>query len=123
MKRETRIKLTTAVLARDKGFPQQTYPFYNGKGDVIVHTIIAPRDVMAYASSQSELQTWFREVHDIHINPQPSRETADHSNEITGYYMGEIWNTAGKLLNEGDDEFSTYEEALEAGLFFALKLI
>jgi len=72
----------------------------------------------------SLLQKWLREEHGIHVNPTPYRESADHSNEITGYYVGTIYYTNGDCYNGVEDSnYSTYEEALEAGLQEALKLI
>jgi len=118
----------TAKLAQEKGF------------DLICHNVYRididdkecyehkgaknGTDKLITAPSQFILQKWFREIHDIHINPEPYRETADHTGDITGYYMGEIRRGCkGELLNVGDDNYATYEEALEAGLLFALHII
>jgi hypothetical protein len=114
---EKHITKTTAKIAKEKGFNEKHSDFYIDKK--------ANGDFTDLPSvPQSLLQRWLREVHDIHVNPQPYHETADHTNDITGYYMGDIEHGArGKVLWVGDDNYSTYEEALEAGLLKALKEI
>ncbi len=66
---------------------------------------------------------WFRTKHGIHINPTPYQESADRTYEITGYYMGDIIHSSGKLLCCGDGNYSSYEKAREAGILQAIKLI
>jgi hypothetical protein len=64
-------------------------------------------------------------VHNIHVNPIPYREsTVPGDTEITGYYVGEIYNKEGKEIGHiGDSNFATYEDALERGLLKGLSLI
>ena len=69
-----------------------------------------------------ELQKWLREQHNIHVNPIPYYESVD--NEITGYYMGEIVRTVhGEKIYLGDDNYASYEEALEAGLIKVMETV
>ncbi len=127
--KEQLITFETAKLAKEKGFSeicQYLYSTLKGReGQLLAElfgTLEKPNRILA--PTQSLLQKWLRVVHDIHVNPEPYHESADHTNDITGYYMGDIEHGArGKVLWVGDDNYSTYEEALEAGLLKALKEI
>jgi hypothetical protein len=120
---EKHITFATAKLAKEKKFDTlcmwsylKGLPVLFGSNNQFESYISSP--------TQSLLQKWIREVHNIHVNPEPYGETADHTGDITGYYMGDIiHSTGGQVLVYGDDNYSTYEEALEAGLFKALKEI
>jgi len=118
--KEQLITFETAKLAKEKQFEESVSNAYTKEGN-----LWKGNDKRVYlAPTQSLLQKWLREVHNIHVNPQPYHESADHTNDITGYYMGDIEHGArGKVLWIGDDNYSTYEEALEAGLLKALKEI
>lgn len=67
------------------------------------------------ASTQSLLQRWLREVHNIHIEI-----SYDIDNEYGGGYII-IVRTKSKVLTF--DNQKSYEEALEVGLYEALKII
>jgi hypothetical protein len=145
--KEQLITFETAVLAKEKGFDLEfcnvgwhgdfgdlkgdnypflgTYSFYksiycNNKDE---HQIQRPR--------QSLLQKWLREVHEIYVysehdlNPKGNgilyhtnwgfinNPTTENRND---------WYRVGGGYSE-NEEFKTYEEALEVGLQEALKLI
>ena len=72
------------------------------------------KDYYLLAPTQSLLQKWLREVHNLHISVNPKILP---SNEIK-YYLFK-----GKIKKDFKDLFNTYEEALEVGLQEALKLI
>lgn len=91
--KDEEIELNTAILAWKKGFPKKL-----GK------------------ITQSLLQKWLREKHKINIS------MINGSNTINLYYY-EI-NMVNKFPIKGDGSKNyTYEEALEEGLYEALKLI
>lgn len=73
------------------------------------------------APTQSLLQRWLREIHNIHLNVEyyPDRETKNYC--ITGDYK--TLNQWTWIDHENDIDFDTYEEALELGLSKGLKLI
>lgn len=127
--KEELIKFETAKLAKEKGFDemcQYLYSTLKGREGQLLPELSGTmgQSNRILVPTQSFLQKWIREKYDIHVNPQPYHETADHTNDITGYYMGDIEHGArGKILYVGDDNYSTYEEALEAGLLKALKEI
>lgn len=66
------------------------------------------------APTQSLLQKWLREKHNIHIQILPY----NHKYLISILKYGQNGSNPNF-----DNEFDTYEEALETGLFEALKLI
>ena len=131
--KEQYVFFETAKLANEKGFKQieekcydplcmdvnHIYDWWNERGcsteERMKRLIPAP--------TQELLKKWLREVKNIHVNPVPYNETADRSNEITGYYIGEIMTTDGKMLSPGDGNYPTYEETLEKGLQIGLNHI
>ena len=65
------------------------------------------------APTQSLLQKWIREVHNILLYVYPYKDYAANVNDPF------VWRSS----YTAHKEFNTYEEALEAGLLEALKLI
>lgn len=135
--KEQLVNFEIAKLAKEKGFDEETYAFYNSANDLINplqshkgnehvnHIILSKynsskaydsltrKDATIYAApTQSLLQKWLRDVHNIivFINPYP-----------TTYACVVEYNKRGAKY--GTDLYDTYEEALEKGLIFALKII
>lgn len=121
--KEKLIELETAILAQEKGFDIETYqlPYmlegeHKGRRGASV-------DCKNYVKccTQSLLQKWLREIHNIQINigsfhclgkEKPFSLSID-------YTVNDIWTYA-----EFDEtDFETYEQALEYGLQESLKLI
>ena len=77
---------------------------------------------MVSAPTQSLLQRWLREEHNIHVIPMISSNVVYYGYEIIKYSSE---NENGKHIDaDFKQPFSkTYEEALEVGLQEALKLI
>lgn len=121
---EQLISFETAKLARERGFNEECYAYYDLDGEI--DSIFTNDNSFVYplnnfhnwgidyfnAPTQSLLQKWLREIHNIHIELQYGK--------INKYYY---------LIFKNDlCEFSsvislTYEEALEIGLQETLKLI
>jgi len=148
---ETLVSFKTAKLAKEKGFEAELTLFYNGIDDTVhesppdfIYTHAEFERVgnhhsnnkhwlkFCLAPTQSLLQKWLREECAIIVTSIPN---FFNKNELMGYIY-----TLDKFINgfhDGKDydsdqfailgdkvsEFNTYEEALEAGLFEALKLI
>ena len=121
---EQLISLETARLAKEKEFNQHgiTWLFYEENGRMW-NCDYENGDEDYICCTQELLKKWLREAHGIHINPVTYNETADRSGEVTGYYVGEIMTTDGKMVYPGDDNYPTYEEALEKGLQIGLNHI
>lgn len=112
------ITFKTAVLAKEKGFNEVCQKSYigtpavqtsdiNHKNTDYIHRCSAP--------TQSLLQRWLREVHNIFVSC-----SYDHI-KCDGTYF--IWYGVMAKSCDSEHGFKSYEEALEAGLQEALKLI
>jgi len=119
------VTFKTAMMARQKGFNEECRKIYEFNKDndfelielefedyettTMKNTVVA---LMVTAPTQSLLQKWLREKHDIHINI--FRNEDGHINYTykfdNPYERSTMW-------------FSTYEKALEEGLYKALQLI
>jgi hypothetical protein len=129
------ISFNTAKLAKEKGFkPERNWnPEYVPMWVEDDHSNI-PRegeykeedwDVEGYylRPTQTELQRWLREDHDIHIYVEPCRYK---QNRVYGATVA-----SDKIQEDGEhfwdsvaeDYFPIYEQALEDGLLYALTLI
>ena len=117
--KEKLISFETAKLAKEKGFHISSRGegmgkrvFINGE---LVNAIFSSKDHI-HAPTQSLLQKWLREVHEISI-------------KIDDYYTNSRVRFDYNVCELGSQEdnpvgiFETYEEALETGLQEALKLI
>ena len=126
------ISFETAKLAKEKGFCEKVYYFYNEDDETEkqLYTykrfmILNDEELKIEAPTQSLLQKWLREVHNCIVEVQfeklPCLNQLDWIVTVD-YYKPDFSN----LTEESDyesDYFSTYEEALEDGLYNALKLI
>ena len=115
--KEQLISFETAKLAKEKGFNIECSRSWIVSGSGLIHL---NNDHIYYAKSknykaptQSLLQKWLREKHDIHIETEYKWEYNHYV-----FHIGRV----GKIVR-GLKGFKTYEEALEKGLQEALKLI
>jgi len=121
----------TATLAKEKGFDEHTWSYYYN--DELCHGVLDNSEVkwnsdsdyssdhIWAAPTQSLLQKWLRDVHQIHI----SVDYFGRSDGKAGWGF-EFWKMLVSTSAESPshwENFDTYEEALEQGLLEALKLI
>lgn len=101
--KEVLISIATAKLAKEKGWENDKCSCHldECKFDAVVTT-------------QSLLQKWLRDEHNLHITPS--------YNEAGGYSLL-VTKFQHNHYIEPDDYFHFYENALEVGLCIALKLI
>ena len=72
------------------------------------------------APTQSILQKWLREVHDIHVTILPWKDHNGNEEE----YENKIYKFRPMIINNKTfDQYDTWEQALEIGLQESLKLI
>ena len=111
--KEQLITLKTAKLAKNKGFNELCE--YSYEGEILSRTVKPwnnSEDESEYAvCTQSLLQRWLREVHNMFLTVEYSLDKDDWF-----YYLYK--QQFNKYIH-----FKTYEEALEAGLYEALLLI
>lgn len=128
---EQKVNFVTAKLTQEKGFDwctNEAYLLDTEDGDEIKDSdweqIMEDNpdvfEFIGYAPTQSVLQKWLREVHNIFVN-------ADYYQgypEVRFYYDIKILGDDNYNGNQdSDDNIYTYEQALELGLQEALKLI
>ena len=145
---EQLISFDTAKLAKEKGFNIPTISYYSpkgrseesegymterlecsnwndGQGSYPTHA----KDVECSAPTQSLLQKWLREVHNIEvlisrIPPEAVLADKNKGKNILKNYNCYIWNLNSNPRIANNSTFlDIYEEALEIGIFQALKLI
>lgn len=106
---------------------------YNGQWKIIQPKAYNPKNPHIPAMSQSLLQKWIREVHNIHIevscvfysysqsqvwSVRMSEIPSCQKIQVEYYYLKDVDNENQEIF-----ELSSYEEALEVGLKEALKWI
>ena len=137
---EQLITFETAKLAKEKGFDFRCEKAYF---ETLKHALETSRDgeitfpykpprilkrnygdeftiFIAEAPTQSLLQKWLREKHEIYVSPRESYSfdnTLEYVCTVNGTYVNH--NIKDKPINR----FDTYEQALEVGLQEGLKLI
>lgn len=134
------ITFETGVLAKKKGFNWNTDGYFNGDGDVYYASYYDPtpnnktiegewfsggNEGLCTAPTQSVLQKWLREKHNIHVNPISNFTTrfGDYNLEIIFINKNIIDSIVFREPEKLKSFFDSYEEALEKGLQEALKLI
>lgn len=131
--KEQLISFETAKLAKEKGFDWSTFDSYS-KGILKSNTLHNSYDFnndpnfkgRLSAPTQSLLQKWLREVHNIHVHcfTYAFGWYVKHDNTPNPelWDKDKRWDSFNPEAVIGD-QFKTYEEALEVGLIEALKLI
>lgn len=119
------ISFETAKLAREKGcklslYHENRWSYFENNDEFICN--YDPRKEYPNAKqiiicNQTLLQKWIRDVHNIHIS-------LDYGS-LNKKWMFAVYkcDIEGKLLKDEFPIYPTYEEALEAGLQEALKVI
>lgn len=121
---DKRIGFDTAKLAAEKNFNWKTgSPSYMVNGNFVgeIGSCISC-NMYVLAPTQTMLQKWLREVHNIHVTPLIEGWSDLHHNyhaKVTFQKDG-FWEWI--IPTKGKDNLS-YEEALEIGLYEGLKLI
>ena len=119
---EQLITFDTAKLAKEKGFDWQTNMVYKQellytRDNIIKNSAFKNSKVYrATAPTQSLLQKWLREVHNIHVVALPWKDHCDDANDPVKY-RGMIFRV------KTYEEHLQQEDAMEKVLFEALKLI
>ena len=122
--KEQLITFETAKLAKEMGFQSYTSFYYSEDGEIKGTKMGMHGNPNAYggisAPTQSLLQKWLREVHEINL----FMSTWGYNNEF--YHVEDIIKGLGfssTIIGNGGKGSTNYEEALEQGLVVALKLI
>jgi predicted transcriptional regulator len=114
----------------DPEYPKGGGPFSMVKGEIEFENDYMKNNDKSYgdyscknytmyaAPTQSLVQKWLREVHNIQVYCYSSSKNSE------GKYRDYVVHINEKSINDDrDEEFQTYEEALEVGLQVALEMI
>jgi hypothetical protein len=139
--KEDLITLKTAKLAKKKGFDLESLYFYTKPNSKMFgidehnrpysikntskklykcgnHAALNIDNVFS-APTQALLQRWLREEHNIHISIGLNL----NGDRPKVYWISFEHTLEGSIIDTFQTEYKTYEEALEVGLYEALKLI
>lgn len=115
--KEQLISFETAKLAKEKGFKCNSsdcsWAYLNTNGMAMSYD----EKSCVLIPTQSLLQKWLREKHDLHLCVGLDRSLIEEPN-----YNYQLINHS-QTVDYSETNFKTYEEALEKGLYEALKLI
>ena len=79
------------------------------------------------APTQSLAARWLREVNGIHVSSNIFMDSANDADGKTvdewTFWSYDLFDNSGRIIEESDDSYDSYEQALEAGLQEAIKLI
>jgi len=132
--KEQLIEFETAKLAKEKGFDWEVLNHYNNelfyndefvnnKGylfeDDVKNSELEPFEYSA--PTQSLLQKWLRDEHDCLVEITTAGKDEHYVKVLLPDIMSPYFEPEQESI--GDVDFETYEQALEAGLIEALKLI
>ena len=133
---ETYVKLETATLAREKGLDTEldlgsNCICYNKDGHRVcyhVHFNYPDRDEYIYAPTQSFLANWLREKYQIQVYAVSGTTNGKKYRDYVGHVCPAPIKNKLSVLNTSvndprDEEFQTYEEAMEVALQIALEMI
>ena len=127
---EQLISFNTAELAKEKGFNLgQSKAYYNhGETELLLWVWSEDhndqKDLLAYAPTQSLLQRWLREVHNIEFDIIVTKIGENKkSYDIFIVDTSKVEVKQNKKVIYSFFNFKSYEEVLELGLEQALKLI
>lgn len=122
MNKEDYVSLEVAKLLKEKGYNYITESFYLKKGNVGMMSPIAQQQMIKYGFLKDsypritlyEAQKWLRGKHQIHI-------CVDFN--ASGWYCRLYEISYGEFILQTDGYEKSCEEALNAGILEALKLI
>lgn len=119
---EELVTFKTAKLAKERGFNTHCRYYFDDKDETLCENEDFPYNSWngsIFAPTQSLLQKWLREVHGIIVEITWQMCSTDYEYAIIDMNNPPNYNDDVERIIG----FKTYEEALEAGLFKALKLI
>lgn len=131
--REELITFETAKLAKEKRFNVKCNKVYNTQGELwdshysFMENSNVDSGALCTAPTQSLLQKWLREEHNLHPYIVPYGDKESWKFSIVRYINKSTDEQRNTLLDtkyhNHEMKYNSYEEALEEGLQEALKLI
>lgn len=129
MVEESYVSFDTAKLLKEAGFDEVCRSAYYATGNSAVmherNSMLSP----GYISrpTQALAARWLREVHGIHVSSNIFMDSANDADGKTvdewTFWSFDLFDNSGRIIEERDDRYDSYEEAMETGLQEAIKLI
>jgi len=122
---EELISFETAKLASEKKYPQKDcyYRFLLNGEDSYDYSIDWMNDRAISRPTQTLLQKWLRETHNIFVTVEPIYYFKGDNIGYSATVNSLSSKNQGELLLDGFTIYLNYKEALEQGLYESLKLI
>lgn len=124
------VSFDTAKLLKEAGFDVLCYMQYSERG--VQWNAFSPENFNAddwgcSCPTQALAARWLREVHGIHVSSNIFMDSANDGDGNTvdewNFWSYDLFDNSGRIIEESDDRYDSYEEALEAGLRWGLELI
>lgn len=133
MKKEDYVSLEVAKILKEKGFDEPCCSAYDRKGNINADQIPVnwnrEYDWTLSRPSLYEAQKWLREKHQLHIDVgmcgDCSTDADGNKCEEWDFWTFDMYYTTNftNHIHDCFGEYDTYEEALNAGILEALKMI
>ena len=135
MLKESYVSFDTAKLLKEVGFEANLKTIYveEEKDEWAFWDSGAKRSDYNYfddtiaCPTQALAARWLREAHGIHVSSNIFMDSANDADGKTvdewTFWSYNLFDNSGRIIEESDDRYDSYEEALEAGLKRALELI
>ncbi len=128
MNKEDYVSLEVAKLLKEKGFDEDCMAFYTRDGLFECNSYINTNVLKHPTPTLYEAQKWLRDRHKIHISvgmcsDYSTNADGDICDEWTFWAFSTYYTTTLHHIHDCFGEYDTYEEALNAGILEALKLI
>ena len=135
MLKESYVSFDTAKLLKEVGFEANLKTIYveEEKDEWAFWDSGAKRSDYNYfddtiaCPTQALAARWLREAHGIHVSSNIFMDSANDADGKTvdewTFWSYDLFDNSGRIIEESDDRYDSYEEALEAGLQKAIKLI
>ena len=127
---ESYVSFDTAKILKEAGFDEPCRFCYTPCKDIIRKKYKRNSDfVKGFYSrpTQALAARWLREVNGIHVSSNIFMDSANDADGKTvdewTFWSYDLFDNSGRIIEESDDRYDSYEEALEAGLKHGLELI
>ena len=129
---ESYVSFDTAKLLKEAGFRELTKTHYSNRGQVWETALPADYNDdfncnTCNRPTQALAARWLREVNGIHVSSNIFMDSANDADGKTvdewTFWSYDLFDNSGRIIEESDDRYDSYEQALEAGLQEAIKLI
>ena len=129
---ESYVSFDTAKMLKEAGFDVPTSTHYSNSGSVWESpTPVDYNDDKSCKACSRPTQAlaarWLREVNGIHVSSNIFMDSANDADGKTvdewTFWSYDLFDNSGRIIEESDDRYDSYEEAIEAGLKHSLELI